>query len=278
MTGHHARTAGQGSMASLRPGGGPLVRSLFMPNETLLARLRGTETLYGGWTVIADVIAAGAMAAAGLDYVVIDLQHGGATEHDLPALTAAIARAGATPVARVRYAHPADIGRALDLGCAGVIVPNVDSAGQASAAVGACHYPPAGYRSAGGALASTDEPFCVIMVESAAALADLDATLAVPGVDGIYVGPRDLSYSLGCEPSPDDPVLRPALERVWAACRSAGKPAGVHSTDGATARMYRGNGCRLVNVAFDVQAIARAARAELAVARRLTGNSVRPSP
>ncbi len=233
-------------MASLRPGGGPLVRSLFMPNETLLARLRGTETLYGGWTVIADVIAAGAMAAAGLDYVVIDLQHGGATEHDLPALTAAIARAGATPVARVRYAHPADIGRALDLGCAGVIVPNVDSAGQASAAVGACHYPPAGYRSAGGALASTDEPFCVIMVESAAALADLDATLAVPGVDGIYVGPRDLSW--------------------------------VHSTDGATARMYRGNGCRLVNVAFDVQAIARAARAELAVARRLTGNSVRPSP
>ncbi len=239
-----------------------------MSNETLRARLRGTETLYSGWTVIADVIAVGAMAAAGLDYVVIDLQHGGATEHDLPALTAAVAPAGATPVARVRHAHPADIGRALDLGCAGVIVPNVHSAQQASAAVGACHYPPAGYRSGGGALAGPDEPFCVIMVESAVALAELEATLAVPGVDGIYVGPRDLSYSLGCEPSPDDPVLRPALERVWAACRAAGKPVGVHSIDGATAKLYRENGCRLVNVAFDVQAIARAASSELAVALR----------
>src|SRR5229473_5101585 len=74
-----------------------LVRSFFMPNKSFGERLRGQETLYGGWTVIPDVIAAGALAASGLDYVVIDLQHGGATEHDLPALTAAIGHAGATP-------------------------------------------------------------------------------------------------------------------------------------------------------------------------------------
>src|SRR5215831_1394627 len=117
-----------------------------MHNESLRARLAGNETLYGGWVVIPDALAASAMAAAGLDYVVIDLQHGGATESDLPALTRAISNAGATPVARVRYAHPADIGRALDLGCAGVIVPNVETAEQAAAAVGACHYPPVGYR------------------------------------------------------------------------------------------------------------------------------------
>ena len=238
-----------------------------MQNQALRDRLRGSETLYGGWTVTADVIAVGAVAAAGLDYVVIDLQHGSATEHDLPALTTAIRHAGATPVGRVRHAHPADIGRALDLGCAGVIVPNVESAEQARAAVGACHYPPAGYRSAGGALTSPGGPFCVIMVESRAALADLDKTLAVPGVDGIYVGPRDLSYSLGCELAPDDPVLRPALEQVWAMCRAAGKPVGVHSSDGATARLYRDNGCRLVNVASDVHAITRNVKAELAAAR-----------
>src|SRR5262245_10053944 len=200
-----------------------------MQNKTLGDRLRGNETLYGGWAVTADVIAVGAMAAAGLDYVVIDLQHGGATEDDLPALTTAISHAGATPVGRGRYAHPADIGRALDLGCAGVFAPNVESAEQARTVVGACHYPPAGYRSAGGALTSPGEPFCLIMVESRAALADLDKTLAVPGVDGIYVGPRDLSYSLGGKLAPDDPVLRPALEQVWAACRAAGKPAGVPS-------------------------------------------------
>ena len=73
-----------------------------MPDKSLAERLRGTDTLYGGWIVIANVIAARSLAASGLDYVVIDLQHGGATEHDLPALTAAISREGATPVARVR--------------------------------------------------------------------------------------------------------------------------------------------------------------------------------
>src|SRR5579863_2976420 len=150
-----------------------------MGNQSMRDRLAGDETLFGGWSVIADPLAAGTMAASGLDYVVIDLQHGAATERDLPALTGAIARAGATPVARVRYAHPADIGRALDLGCAGVIVPNVESVAQASAAAGACNYPPAGYRSGGGVLASPNQAFCIIMVESSSAMSDLDATLAL---------------------------------------------------------------------------------------------------
>jgi 4-hydroxy-2-oxoheptanedioate aldolase len=238
-----------------------------MQNKSLRARLAAGETLYGGWAVIPDGLAAGAMAAAGLDYVVIDLQHGGATEHDLPAMTTAIARAGATPVARVRYAHPADIGRALDLGCAGVIVPNVESAEQAGAVAGACRYPPAGYRSAGGVMASRDDPFCIIMVESSGAMAQLDATLSLDGVDGIYVGPRDLSYSLGCELDPADPVLREALEQIWAKCATAGKPVGVHSADGATARLYRENGCRLVNVVSDVQAVAVQAADALSAAR-----------
>ncbi len=239
-----------------------------MRNESLTARLRGTETLYGGWSVIPDPVAVGTMASVGLDYVVIDLQHGGATERDLPALTQAIALAGATPVARVRHAHPADIGRALDLGCAGVIVPNVESAAQAQAAASACRYPPAGYRSGGGVLTSQDEPFCIIMVESAAAMADLALTLTIAGVDGIYVGPRDLSYSLSCELDPDDPVLGPALEQIWATCAAAGKPAGVHASDGSTARRYREQGSRLVNVAADAPLIGRGAARELAAARQ----------
>jgi 4-hydroxy-2-oxoheptanedioate aldolase len=238
-----------------------------MRNTSLIARLRGGETLYGGWAVIGDPLAAGAMAATGLDYVVIDLQHGGATEHELPALTNAISMAGATPVARVRYAHPADIGRALDLGCAGVIVPNVESAAQARAMAGACRYPPAGYRSGGGVMAGTGEPFCIIMVESSTAITELTATLAIGGVDGIYVGPRDLSYSLGCELDPDNPALSQALERVWAACGAAGKPVGVHSTDGATAGRYAQKGCRLINVASDVLAIGRGIANELARAQ-----------
>jgi 2-keto-3-deoxy-L-rhamnonate aldolase RhmA len=148
-------------------GGSDVVR---LPHAHLPPRLIAREILYGAWSVIPSALSVRLLAAAGLDYVVIDLQHGGATESDLPGMTSAIRLAGAAPVARVRYAHPADIGRALDLGCEGVIVPNVDSAAQA-------------------------------------------ATLAVNGVDGIYVGPRDLSLALGCAPDPDDPVLNPARAR-----------------------------------------------------------------
>lgn len=231
------------------------------------AQLVARGTLYGGWSTIPSPFSVRLMAAAGLDYVVVDLQHGGATEHDLPALTAAIRLAGATPVGRVRHAHPADIGRALDLGCEGVIVPNVNTAAQAHEAAGACRYPPAGYRSGGGAMTGVGEPFCLIMVESAQAVADLEATLAEDGVDGIYVGPRDLSYSLGCPLDPDDPVLKRALDQIRSACAVAGKPVGIHASDGATARRYRDEGCTLVTVASDALAISRGAVTELATAR-----------
>ena len=233
---------------------------------SLRDRLRGGEAVYGGWTTITDALSARCLAQAGLDYVVVDLQHGGATERDLPAITTAIKQAGATPLGRVRFAHPADIGRPLDLGCEGVIVPNVESAKQAAAVAGACRYPPVGYRSAGGSMAFA-EPLCFVMVESPAAVADLGATLAVDGVDGVYVGPRDLSYTLGCALDPNDPVLRNELERIWAACAAAEKPVGVHASDGATARLYRENGCQLITVAIDAVAVTRTAASELAVAR-----------
>jgi 4-hydroxy-2-oxoheptanedioate aldolase len=227
-----------------------------MTTPSLRDRLSGGEAVYGGWSTIPDVLGVRALATAGLDYVVVDLQHGGATERDLPALTMAIRQAGATPMGRVRHAHPADIGRALDLGCDGVIVPNVESAQQALAVTGACRYPPVGYRSAGGTIAVA-EPLCFVMVESPDAVGDLDATLALDGVDGIYVGPRDLSYSLGCALDAHDPVLRKELERVWAACAAAGKPVGVHASDGTTARLYRENGCQLITVAVDALAVTR---------------------
>jgi len=230
-------------------------------------RVRAGDVVYGGWLSVPSAVSARALARSGVDYVCIDLQHGAATEHDLPELTSAIALAGAAALGRVRHAHPADIGRALDLGCAGVIVPNVDTALQAREVAGACRFPPDGYRSAGGVLATGERPLCIAMVESRQALGELPETLSVPGVDGIYVGPRDLSLALGCALDPADPVLRPELERVWAQCAAAGKPVGVHATDGPTARLYRENGCRLVTVANDNAAIARGTAAELAAAR-----------
>jgi 4-hydroxy-2-oxoheptanedioate aldolase len=233
---------------------------------TFRSRLAAREPLYGAWSVIPSLLSVRLLAAVGFDYVVIDLQHGGATETDLPGMTSAIRLAGSTPVGRVRHAHPADIGRALDLGCEGVIVPNVDSAAQAREVAGAVRYPPAGYRSAGGVLAAAD-PFCLVMVESAEAVTDLPATLDIDGVDGVYVGPRDLSFALGCELDPGDPVLGPALAQIWAACATAGKPVGVHATEAAIARRYREGGCTLLTTGADAAAITRDATAQLSALR-----------
>jgi 4-hydroxy-2-oxoheptanedioate aldolase len=230
------------------------------------SRLVTREPLYGAWSVIPSPLSVRLLAAAGVDYVVIDLQHGGAVEADLPAMTSAIRLAGATPVARVRHAHTADIGRALDLGCEGVIVPNVESAAQARQVASAVRYPPRGHRSVGGVLAVA-EPFCLVMAESADAVADLDATVAVDGVDGIYVGPGDLSLSLGCKSDPDDPVLNPVLQHVWTTCAAAGKPVGVHASDGTTARRYRDAGCTFITAAVDSVAITRDTAAQLGGAR-----------
>jgi 4-hydroxy-2-oxoheptanedioate aldolase len=230
------------------------------------SRLLSREPLYGAWSVIPSPLSVRLLAAAGLDYVVFDLQHGGATEADLPALTSAVRLAGASPVARVRHASTADIGRALDLGCEGVIVPNVDTAEQARQVASSVRYPPKGHRSAGGVLAAND-PFCLVMAESAGAVAEIDATVAVDGVDGIYVGPRDLSFSLGCELDLADDVFSRALQRVWAACAAAGKPVGVHATDAATARRYRDAGCTLITVTADAVAITRDTAAQLSGVR-----------
>src|SRR6201996_628085 len=226
------------------------------------ARLVAREPLYGAWSVIPSPLSVRPLAAAGFDYVVIDLQHGGATESDLPAMTSAIRLAGAVPVGRIRHAHPADIGRSLDLGCEGVIVPNVESAAQAREVAGAVPSPPAGSGAPGGGLAVAD-PFCVVMVESPAAVADLEATLAIDGIDGIYVGPRDLSLALGCERDLGDPVFGPVIKRIWAACDAAGKPVGVHATDAATARRFAEGGCTILTTVNDVTAITKEAGEQL---------------
>src|SRR6202453_5147357 len=96
-----------------------------MAAATFRSRLVAREPLYGAWSVIPSALSVRLLAAAGLDYVVIDLQHGGAGEADLPAMTGAIRLAGATPIARVRLAHIADIRPALGLRREGGIVPNV---------------------------------------------------------------------------------------------------------------------------------------------------------
>ncbi|HVF18699.1 MAG TPA: aldolase/citrate lyase family protein [Mycobacteriales bacterium] len=219
---------------------------------------------YGVWSTIADPVVMSQLAAPGLDYVVFDLQHGAADERDLPALTTAAQTHGLIPLARVRAPLGVYVSRALDLGAHGVVVPHVDSAELARDVVAACRPAPAGRRSFGRVVGGSDEPLCVVMVESAAAVAAVDEIVAVEGVDAVYVGPWDLSLTLGCRADPADPVLAEALGRVWAAAARVGLPVGTHAADGATARTYAAAGCRLVTIGTDSTLLGVGVRAALA--------------
>ena len=240
-----------------------------MPTPTtFLERLRSTEPLYGVWSTIPGPIPVELAARTGVDYVVVDLQHGGATEADLPGMLAAISVAGAYPLVRPRYKDFASIGRVLDLGAAGVVVPNVDSFSDAAAAAAACAYPPRGARSSGQLRAGPEEPACIVMVESGAALDAIAGIVRVSGVHGLYVGPFDLGLSLGATPGdPDDPVLSAAIDGVLAAAAAARLPAGVHATSGTVAARLRGRGCRLITVGSDAGVLTAGIHADLAAAR-----------
>ena len=175
-----------------------------------------------------EVVAASA-AAARIDWIGVDLQHGDIEPSDV----APLVRASSIPVlVRLSSHDGAHLGRMLDTGAAGVIVPGVESAGQASQLVAAASLPPLGRRSTGlcrAALVPTDErPLLRAMVETAAGLEAADEIAAVDGVDGIFVGPYDLSLSLG-EPSVTTDAMVKAIARVSDAARRNGRSFGVFS-------------------------------------------------
>jgi 4-hydroxy-2-oxoheptanedioate aldolase len=250
--------------------------------DRLRARWRAGEPTFGGWVAGRDPLLAERMARCGFDEVTIDLQHAPIEAGDLPALTMAVAAGGAVPLVRVLSNDPSVIGRVLDLGAAGVLVPCVEDAADAAAAVRACRYPPDGIRSTGPVRAryvlGSDEPpdlervLVVVMIESRAGLDRLDAIAAVPGVDVLYVGPADLALSLGLpragRRTPDqEHELDAALERVVDACRRAGRVAGLHCPDGAAAAAAIDRGFTMVTVTSDIGIVSGAGRAELDRAR-----------
>jgi len=198
------------------------------------------------------------LAGAGFDWVSVDLQHGRYDRREL--LEAARGWPGpAELVVRVPALDFPSIGLALDAGAAAVVVPQVEDAAGARAAVEAAHYPPLGRRSAG-QLGPTwggparDQVLCAVMVESAAALADVEAIAAVPGVGTVFIGPNDLSLSLGTTVDAllDDRSPGSPLARITAACASAGVPVGAYGGDPATAERFRAHGIGCLAVATDL--------------------------
>jgi 4-hydroxy-2-oxoheptanedioate aldolase len=234
---------------------------------------------FGLWGSIPSTLTAEIAAAVGCDYVCVDLQHGGADEERMVAMFTAIEARGAVPLARVLYNEPWMVNRVLDLGAAGVIVPLVGSAADAERAVSGCRYPPHGVRSYGPLRAAltvgSADPqrlaagaLCFVMVETREGLENVEAIAATPGLDGIYIGPSDLSLGLGHEPGHGGDVLEQAISRVREACTASGIVAGMHCNGGGEeARARAAAGFRLVTVGVDASLFGARVGAELAAAK-----------
>lgn len=226
-----------------------------------------------------EPLTAESAARMGYDYVVVDQQHGIASEPEALAMMQAAESAGAIPVARVSTNHPMTIGRALDAGALAVIVPMVNDAQAAREAVAACRYAPAGNRSYGPVAAisrytaeyaavANSVVSCIVMIETAEALANLDDILTVPGIDAVYVGPVDLSLTLGLPPKTDhdDPRFRSAIDTLLDACRRHGVVPGIHA-DEHLAPKWAERGFRMITVGFDQNSVLEGLRSALGVAR-----------
>jgi len=237
-----------------------------LPTPDLKARLKSGPAVGCHWLSLGSPAIAELAAEAGSDAIVIDTQHGLWDRSSLEAAIGAVA--GRVPVL-VRVADQSDyaIGSALDAGAHGVIVPMVNTAAECAKAVSATQYPPHGHRSGGGARTSADfaayraaaqHLVASVMIETAAAVEAAEAIAATPGLDMIFIGPGDLSLSLGS--SQGQPDFEAAVDKVMAAGRAAGVPVGIFTTglDQAVARARQGH-CFVV-AAYDV-AINRGARA-----------------
>ena len=225
------------------------------------------EPCQGLWSLLPGAVTGEVLARTGADFVVVDLQHGAVAEADLPGVAAAITAAGSVPLVRTRSPSFADVGRPLDLGACGVVVPNVRDAAHAREVVAASRYAPAGGRSIGRLSGGVDQPLVVVMVEAASALDDLDALLTVPGLDGVYVGPGDLSLSLNLAGANRRGELHGVLSSIIARAGAAGIPVGVHAYNGEDAAGFAAEGATIVTVAVDAVSLGEVMTHHLDVAR-----------
>ena len=231
------------------------------------------------WITLPGTLAAEMLAHQGWDSLTVDLQHGGSDFASMCAMFAAISTTNTVPLMRVAWNMPGDVMRALDAGAYGVICPNVDSVEECQRFVGACRYPPEGYRSYGpkrGLLYggadyihhANQTVLAIIQIETLKGLERVDEIAQVPGLDMLYVGPSDLGLALGREARQNqtDPVVMQAVDHILSAAKKAGLRAGMHGTSAEYARQMIEKGFDFVTVISDENLLARGAaeRAKLA--------------
>lgn len=230
--------------------------------EPFSARLKRGESFGLAWLALGSPAAAELALGAGAGALVIDLQHG---LWDRAGLEAAVGASGPVPViARVEENAAPVISRALDSGADAVLVPLVDTAGEAEAAVAAARFPPVGKRSGGGVrplgggfgayLGRAGEIAVGVMIETALGVRNASAIAATPGLDFVLIGTGDLGLSYAGEPDPDA-AREQGCRLVLAACRTAGIPCGIFTLGPAQAVARRTEGYALTVVANDIEVV-----------------------
>jgi 2-keto-3-deoxy-L-rhamnonate aldolase RhmA len=247
----------------------------------LHARLAAGETLYGAFAGLGSPVATEIMARSGFDWLIIDLEHGAGTESELLASLHAMGATPAAALVRPASGERLRIGRALDLGAHGIMVPRVDTPEQAREAISFMRYPPDGTRGlalstrgAGlGELGHTEVQAInrrilgIIQIESRSAVEHAAEIAAIDGVDVLFVGPTDLSHSLGIPGRFDDPAYLDALRHVVTSTEAAGVVAGILLRDAASLPRHLELGFRFIGLGSDGAFVADGSRAVLAATR-----------
>jgi 4-hydroxy-2-oxoheptanedioate aldolase len=248
-----------------------------MKNLALNKWKKGTPSP-GVWINLPELHTAELIARMGVDWLCFDLQHGQMSFSHLLSLIPAISGTRVTPLVRVHSNDSALIGRALDVGAHGVIVPMVNSAQEAKRAVLACRYPPTGIRSCGpmrGVMlegmdylkTANDEIACIVMVETLEGLNNVEAIAATAGVDGVFIGPVDLCYGLGLTPGDfQHHAFLNAIKCIKEACHRAGCTIGLFGYTPELAAMALKDGFQFVSIGTDIGFFRQGATAALEVA------------
>ncbi|MBO0610101.1 HpcH/HpaI aldolase family protein [Myceligenerans salitolerans] len=257
--------------------------------EILADRAQAGEgrPLAGMWVSTGSPLVAEICAGSGLDWLLVDMEHGpNGIEGVLPQLQATAAYPPAV-VVRLPGLLPVMIKQVLDLGAQNVLLPMIDTADQAETAVRAVRYPPRGFRGVGSALARSarwnrvedyltdgdEHVSLLVQVESEAGVENAAEIAAVDGVDGVFVGPSDLAASMGLLGQQTHPDVTAAVLRAVDAVRGAGKPVGVNAFDPAVADSYLAAGASFVLVGADVTLLARGSEALAARFRTTSGRA-----
>ena len=233
---------------------------------------------FGVWSAAPSQAGAEILGRSGIDWVLLDLQHGSGHEGDLLPLIQAIELGGSSALIRVGWCDPQLIMRALDLGATGVVVPMVSTPEQAETAAKSLRYPPHGYRSFGplrrafNPNSGEEAPHtCIVMVETVEAISNIDAIASTPGVDVVLVGPVDLGLALGLglDVSGSHPDLVAAMQQVVAACARHGKVAGGVALNPQNAEFLLELGMRFVTIGSDAGYLSAGIAADVKRAREL---------